>query len=224
MVNQSPEKRARDKIDLMLRNAGWSVQDKKKINLSESKGVAVREYQTDVGPADYVLFVDRKPVGVIEAKKEEEGQRLIVAEDQSYGYAQAKLKYNLNKEPLPFVYESTGVLTRFTDYRDPKPRSRPVFYFHQPSTLLEWFEEETTLRGGLQDMPVLDKEGLRPAQIKAIENLEISFKNNKPRALIQMATGERVIIVIGCINVLVSRVSGTFIKNIHALLRVLGII
>ena len=200
MVNQSPEQKSRDKIDLMLRNAGWSVQDKNKVNLSESRGVAVREYQTDVGPADYVLFVDRKPLGVIEAKKEEEGQRLTVAEDQAYGYAKAKLKYNLNKEPLPFVYESTGVLTRFTDYRDPKPRSRPVFYFHQPSTLLEWFEEEKTLRARLQDMPTLDEEGLRPAQIKAIKNLEVSFKNNKPRALIQMATGERVIIVTGCIE------------------------
>ena len=189
MANQSPEQKARDRIDLMLRNAGWAIQDKNKVNLSESLGVAVREYQTDVGLADYVLFVDRKPVGVIEAKKEEEGQRLIVAEDQSYGYAQAKLKYNLNEDPLPFVYESTGVLTRFTDYRDPKPRSRPIFYFHQPKTLLEWFEEETTLRGRLQEMPDLDEEGLRPAQIKAIKNLEASFKNNKPRALIQMATG-----------------------------------
>ena len=213
MVNQSPEEIARDKIDSMLRSAGWSVQDKKKINLSESRGVAVREYQTDVRPVDYVLFVDRKPLGVIEAKKEEEGHRLTVAEDQSYGYAQATLKYNLNKEPLPFVYESTGALTRFTDYRDPKPRSRSVFHFHQPTTLLEWLEEENTLRGRLQCMPDLDKEGLRPAQIKAIENLEISFKNNRPRALIQMATGARVIIVTGCINALAVRVSETFIKN-----------
>ncbi|NLL64032.1 MAG: hypothetical protein GX241_07395, partial [Ruminococcaceae bacterium] len=78
MVNQSPEQKARDKIDFMLRNAGWTVQDKNRVNLSESRGVAVREYQTDVGPADYVLFVDRKPLGVIEAKKEEEGQRLTV--------------------------------------------------------------------------------------------------------------------------------------------------
>jgi len=189
MINQSPEEKARDKIDQMLRNAGWSVQDKNNVNLSKSKGVAVREYPTDVGPADYVLFVDRKPLGVIEAKREDEGQRLSVAEDQAYDYAHAKLKYNLNKKPLPFVYLSTGVVTRFTDYRDPKPRSRPVFYFHQPSTLLEWFEEEKTLRARLQDMPTLDEEGLRPAQIKAIKNLEVSFKNNKPRALIQMATG-----------------------------------
>lgn len=134
MVNQNPEQIARDNIDLMLRQAGWSVQSKNKVNLSESHGVAVREYQTDVGPADYVLFVDRKPIGVIEAKREEEGQRLTAAEDQSFDYAQAKLKYNLNKEPLTFVYESTGVLTRFTDYRDPKPRSRPIFHFHKPAT------------------------------------------------------------------------------------------
>src|SRR5699024_9220402 len=117
------------------------------------------------------------------------GQRLLAAEDQSSGYAKAKLKYNLNKEPLPFVYESTGVLTRFTDYRDPKPRSRPVFHFHQPSTLMEWFEQDKTLRGHLRMLPELEKEGLRPAQIKAIKNLETSFKDNRPRSLIQMATG-----------------------------------
>ncbi|MGN9162993.1 type I restriction endonuclease subunit R [Clostridium sulfidigenes] len=189
MVNQNPEQKSRDKIDLMLNQAGWVVQSKNKVNLSAAQGVAVREYQTDIGPADYVLFIDRKPVGVIEAKKEEEGQRLTVAEDQSSGYAQAKLKYNLNKEPLPFVYESTGLITRFTDYRDPKPRSRELFHFHQPATLLEWIKQLETLRKRLINIPILDKEGLRPAQINAIENLEISFKNNRPKALIQMATG-----------------------------------
>lgn len=189
MNNQNPEQKARDKIDAMLMQAGWSVQSKNKVNLSAAIGVAVREYQTDIGPADYVLFVERKPIGVIEAKKEEEGQRLTVAEDQSAGYAKAKLKYNLNREALPFVYESTGVLTRFTDYRDPKPRSRPVFHFHQPLTLLEWFNQKTTLRDRLSDLPELNKDGFRPAQIKAIKNLEKSFKNNRPKALIQMATG-----------------------------------
>ena len=75
-INQNPEQIARDKIDQMLMLAGWVVQSKQKVNLNESKGVAVREYQTDVGPADYVLFIDRKPVGIIEAKREEEGHRL----------------------------------------------------------------------------------------------------------------------------------------------------
>jgi len=83
----------------------------------------------------------------------------------------------------------TGVLTRFTDYRDPKPRSRPVFFFHQPQTLLEWYKQGDTLRDRLTKMPELDAEGLRPAQERAIRNLEMSFKDNRPKALIQMATG-----------------------------------
>lgn len=187
-ANQNPEQIARDKIDVMLREAGWSVQSKKKVDLSASKGVAVREYQTDVGPADYVLFVDRKPVGVIEAKREDEGHRLTVVEEQSKSYAEAKLKY-LNNDPLPFVYESTGIITRFTDYRDPKPRGRNVFWFHKPETIAEWLKKGKSLRERLLSMPDLDPTGLRPAQIVAINNLEHSFKKNRPKALIQMATG-----------------------------------
>jgi len=187
-MNQTPEQIARDNIDKLLRQAGWLVQSKDEINLNAGKGIAIREWQTDVGPADYVLFVNTKPVGIIEAKREEEGYRLTTVEEQSKGYATAKLKY-LNNDPLPFVYESTGVITRFRDFRDPKPRGRKVFSFHRPETMESWLKEKETLRGRLQDMPTLLKEGLRPAQIVAIENLEQSFKNNRPRALIQMATG-----------------------------------
>ncbi len=187
-INQNPEQIARDRIDQMLVDAQWLVQSKSRVDLSANHGVAVREYQTDVGPADYVLFVDRKPVGIIEAKREEEGHRLTVVEEQSSEYANAKLKY-LNNDPLPFVYESTGVITRFTDYRDPKPRGRNVFSFHKPGAIAEWIKKDRSLRERLQNIPILDPIGLRPAQIIAIENLEISFKNNRPKALIQMATG-----------------------------------
>ncbi|MCX2681460.1 DEAD/DEAH box helicase family protein [Galbibacter sp. EGI 63066] len=187
-LNQNPEQIARDKIDDMLRAAGWLVQSKSKIDLSFGKGIAVREYQTDVGPADYVLFVDRKPVGIIEAKREDEGHRLTVVEEQSTEYAKAKLKY-LNNDPLPFVYESTGTITRFTDYRDPKPRGRNVFSFHKPETIAQWLKKKKSLRERLLFIPALDTTGLRPAQIVAINNLEQSFKNNRPKALIQMATG-----------------------------------
>ncbi|MCF8374304.1 MAG: DEAD/DEAH box helicase family protein [Bacteroidales bacterium] len=187
-INQNPEQIARDKIDKMLIDAGWVVQSKKTVDLSANKGIAVREYQTDVGPADYVLFIDRKPVGIIEAKREDEGHRLTVVEEQSSEYAHAKLKY-LNNDPLPFVFESTGIVTRFTDYRDPKPRGRNVFSFFKPETLEEWLKKGNSLRNRLMDIPALDPTGLRKAQIKAIENLEQSFKNNRPRALIQMATG-----------------------------------
>ena len=140
-INQNPEQIARDNIDCMLKDAGWAVQDPKKINWNESLGIAIKEYQTDVGPADYVLFVDRKPVGIIEAKREEMGQNISMVEEQSEGYAKSKLKH-LDNEPLRFVYESTGVITRFTDYKDPKPRAREVFSFHKPETLLERIKRE----------------------------------------------------------------------------------
>ncbi len=187
-INQNPEQIARDRIDKMLTSSGWIVQSKNKVDLSASKGIAVREYQTDVGPADYVLFFDRKPVGIIEAKREEEGHRLTVVEEQSKDYANAKLKY-LQNDPLPFVYESTGVITRFTDFRDPKPRGRNVFNFHKPETIAEWIKKGDSLRTRILNLPQLNPTGLRPAQIVAIENLEQSFKNNRPKALIQMATG-----------------------------------
>lgn len=188
MPNQNPEQIARDKIDNLLELAGWKIQSKSKIDFSAGIGIAVREYQTDAGPADYVLFVNHNPVGIIEAKREEEGVNLTVAEDQSVRYANAKLKY-LNNEPLVYVYETTGTLTHFTDYSDPKPRYRTVFAFHKPETIAEWIRNGRSLRSRLRDFPELDTTDLRPAQIRAVTNLEESFKNNRPRALIQMATG-----------------------------------
>lgn len=189
MTNQNPEQIARDHIDKQLLACGWLIQDKSKINLGAGQGIAVREYQTDVGPADYVLFVDKKPVGIIEAKKKNAGVNLVTdVENQSADYASAKLKY-LNNDPLPFVYESTGEITRFTDYRDPKPRSRQGFTFHRPETFNKWLKDEKTLRARFLDLPELNKEGLRECQINAITKLESSFKENRPKALIQMATG-----------------------------------
>jgi len=187
-INQFPEQEARDNIDKQLNAAGWAVQDKDKIDWNESIGIAIREYQTDVGPTDYVLFVERRPVGIIEAKKGDEGHKLISHEPQSEFYAKSKLKY-LDNDPLPFVYESTGTITRFTDYRDPKPRSRTVFTFHRPETFKEWLKEGTSLRAKVLDIPELPESVLRNCQINAIKNLEMSFKENKPRSLIQMATG-----------------------------------
>ena len=188
-TNQNPEQKARDHIDRMLSAAGWVVQDKSSLNPNASLGVAVREYPTDVGPADYVLFVDRKAVGVIEAKRAEEGHHLLAAEDQAEGYAGATLKWANNNEPLSFIYESNALVTRFRDMRDPKPRSRTVFSFHRPETLQEWITQVASLRARLQVFPKLPEETLRDCQISAITNLESSFHQAHPRALVQMATG-----------------------------------
>jgi type I restriction enzyme R subunit len=190
-MNQNPEQIARDKIDQMLIESGWLVQSKDKVNLSAGIGIALRETNTESGSADYILFVNSKAVGVIEAKAEDLGYKLLQVEEQSVRYSKDAIKIGkfMLESEKPFVYESTGTVTRFTDYRDPKPRGRNVFWFHKPETIAEWIKKGPSLRERLLSMPALDPTGLRPAQIVAVENLETSFKNNRPKALIQMATG-----------------------------------
>ena len=166
-ANQNPEQSARDRIDAMLGECGWVVQDKKAMDFSAGLGVAVREYQTDIGPADYVLFVDKMAVGVIEAKREEAGQNITSVEDQTEGYAAAKLKWITDLQKLSFLYESTGKITRFTDARDPKPRSREVFSFHRPETMRGWIEAGTSLRGRLATVPLLNPRHRTNAQTLA---------------------------------------------------------
>ena len=188
-LNQTPEQIARDRIDGRLRAAGWHVQDKDALDFNAGLGIAVREYQTDIGPADYVLFAERQAVGVVEAKPDNWGAKLTTVEEQSEGYAKAKLKWVSNAEPLPFLYESTGKITRFTNARDPSPRSREVFTFHRPETLNSWKQAQKTLRAGIAALPPLHSNGLRDCQIAAITKLETSLKDDRPRALVQMATG-----------------------------------
>lgn len=184
----TPEEKARQKIDGFLELAGWKVQDLRDYNPNESLGVAVREFPLRAGEADYALFVDRFAVGVIEAKPE--GTTLGGVDSQSGKYAESfPENYPHVHLPLPFVYESTGTETLFRDLRDPVPRSRNVFAFHKPETLHEWIHMEDTLRARLRHMPPLVTTGLRECQNEAITNLERSFADAHPRALIQMATG-----------------------------------
>lgn len=184
----TPEARARARIDDLLTQAGWVVQDRDAINLGAGLGIAVREVTLPGGRADYLLYVDRKACGVIEAKAE--GTTLTGVEDQATGYM----------GPLPpglpawgpnlfFEYESTGIETRFTDHRDPEPRSRLVFAFHQPEFLHETLKKGSSLRRRFQNLPALDSTGLRDCQVDAITELERSLKRGDPRALVQMATG-----------------------------------
>jgi len=183
-----PETVARKTIDALLEAAGWVVQELAEINLAAALGVAVREMRSLGGPADYILFVDGKALGVLEAKKE--GTTLSAVAEQSKRYSHAhKWIPQRWADPLPFTYESTGIETNFRDQRDPDSRSRPVFAFHTPEHLLDLVQEPSTLRTRLRAMPALDVKGLRDCQIKAVTNLEISLADNRPRGLLQMATG-----------------------------------
>ena len=183
-----PEEEARENIDKLLKAAGWEVQDIRDLNLGDALGVAIREFPLKSGPVDYLLFVDRRAVGVVEAKPE--GTTLSGVAEQSAKYIAGGSK-NLPQveEPLPFAYESTGVETFFRDSRDLDTRSRRVFAFHRPETLKEWLAQGETLRARLKRMPPLITAGLWNCQIEAITNLDKTFLQSRPRAVIQMATG-----------------------------------
>src|SRR5438034_3473461 len=188
----SPEELAREKIDPLLQQCGWILQNRSTINLSASRGVAIREaLLKDRDEVDYLLFVDGKAIGTVEAKPE--GHTLTGVEEQSGKYGKGLLDiYPKWREPLPFAYESTGVETQFTNQLDPSPKSRNVFAFHKPETLLEYLEPNANLNTRLTNLLTADqmpKSNLWSAQIEAVRNLEKSLAANKRRSLIQMATG-----------------------------------
>jgi len=209
------EQQARREIDRLLEAAGWSVQDSRAADLHAATGIALREFPLKEGHgyADYLLYVDGRAAGVIEAKKV--GATLTGVEIQSGRYARG-LPDALPAwtRPLPFLYESTGVESHFTNGLDPEPRARNVFAFHRPETLQAWLTTPQpdgsavpsntaqfapddaqigTFSYRVRRMPELvtewGEQQLWPAQITAIRNLEASLAQNKPRALIQMATG-----------------------------------
>ncbi len=175
---QTPEQLARQAIDALLTAAGWLLQDRDQFDRNAALGVAVREFPLPAGPCDYLLFVAGKAAGVIEAKKT--GVTLSGVAEQSEKYM-LRLPEHLARwdDLLVYDYESTGAETFFRNRRDPKPRSRRLFAFHRPETLHDW----------LRQMPPLDPRGLRDCQIDAIAGLEKSLAEDRPRALIQLATG-----------------------------------
>ncbi len=184
-----PEEKARLEIDKKLEQAGYAVQDFSEFKPNAALGVAVREYPTSSGPVDYLIFVNKIPCGVIEAKATDKGSSLTTVAEQSKRYIESDLKFIARKAHIRFAYEATDIITRFCDYDDEKARSREVFTFHRPETLYEWLKEKNTLRNRLKNFPEFDSTGFRDCQTKAIKSLEKSFGENKPRALIQMATG-----------------------------------
>lgn len=179
---ETPEQKARREIDAALTQAGWLVQSRDELDITAARGIAVREFRMkpEFGFADYVLYLDRKAVGAIEAKAE---GTLTGVEAQSAKYA-VGLPDNLpaHRRPLPFLFESNGRVTYFTNGLDPIPRSRPVFNFPRPETLSDLLAQPAQLRARLRESPPLDETGLWTVQARAIRNLERSFAQARPRS------------------------------------------
>lgn len=184
-----PEDKVREKIDDILKQVGFVIQDREEFNRNASLGVAVREFvMSDESKADYLLFIGGKACGVIEAKKE--GISLSGIELQAKHYASHIPKeLRIWQNPLPFIYVSNFNEIYFADLREQDYSSRQIFSFHTPESLFENLKRDKTLRDSLKEIPKLDTAGLRKCQIEAIERLDNSLKLNKPRSLIQMATG-----------------------------------
>ncbi|WP_322921642.1 type I restriction endonuclease subunit R [Nocardioides renjunii] len=186
-------------IDRQLTAAGWVIQDRKNLNLFAGTGIAVREVvmKHGHGRADYLLYVDQRVVGVIEAKPE--GTPLSGVEWQSAMYAEGlpadvRLAALTKDGRLPFVFEASGTETHFTNGFDPEPRVRRIFNFPKAATLAKTLRgkdlEHPTWRGKVTAMPPLDITPLRPAQIEAINGVEQSLREQRyDRSLVQMATG-----------------------------------
>lgn len=195
------EQRARVLIDSQLNAAGWKVQDKKNLNLFAGQGIAVREVvmKTGHGRVDYLLYVDKAVVGVIEAKPV--GTTLSGVEWQSAMYADGlpadvRLAAKTKDGRLPFVFEASGIETHFTNGFDPEPRARLIFNIPRPDTLARLLRdadavpEAPTWKAKVARLPELDHSPLRPAQIEAINGIERSLaKQRFDRSLVQMATG-----------------------------------
>jgi type I restriction enzyme R subunit len=184
----TPEQKARQQIDRQLEQAGWIVQDYAQMHITAGLGVAVREFPLTTGFADYMLYAHAKAIGSVEAKPEGFGLMGVAEQSTKYSIGLPALlpKWEV---PLPFAYESTGTECRFTNRKEPDARSRLVFTFHRPEELIRLVNLDTQVRGRLQEMPELNTGNLWKVQIESIRNLEKSLALNKPRALIQMATG-----------------------------------
>jgi len=199
-ANLTPEERARVLIDEQLTQAGWVVQDRKEIDLVNHVGVAVREtiLKNVAGRADYLLYLNRKIVGVIEAKPS--GVTLTEVQWQSHRYSkgldseQSKVAV-LHRDELPFIYEASGTETHYTNLYDPEPRARHIFNFQKPETLARVIrdsenQEQATWRGRVHNLPDTEGYDLRPASRRAVIAIEKSLRDNQhSRSLVQMATG-----------------------------------
>jgi type I restriction enzyme R subunit len=190
----NPEQSARVRIDEMLEEAGWIVQDFLYADPEAGPGVAVRELWTPPGPMDYALFVGGKVAGSIEAKGEGHTLRGVETQADRYneGFKQEVVEgrpYKRYSDELLFHYMSTGAETLFTSRRDPIIRPREVFHFHRPETLKAWAEEEHPFRARLRQLPQLNTAGMRDIQEVAISNLEQSLLDDRPRALVAITMG-----------------------------------
>ena len=183
--NLLPEEKARKKIDMLLRKAGWSIVPRDQYSPGVS-AVAIEEGILKGNlEADYLLFLEGKAIGVLEAKKESVSLDDIVA-NQAENYTHKLLPmYQYWEKPLPLIYLSNGKELLFKNAKIPGSTYQKLDAMHTPKEMVKLAGINSFFAG----LPTLDPKGLRACQYEAITNLEASFRNSQRKALIVLATG-----------------------------------
>ncbi|MBD5422501.1 MAG: DEAD/DEAH box helicase family protein [Bacteroides sp.] len=182
----TPEQIAREKIDRMFADAGWAVVNRDNYS-PEISAVAIEEgLMKGNCEADYLLFINGKAVGVLEAKRREVDVTASIVADQAEHYAKSVPNWcQAWFNPLPLAYVSNGNELYFRDLRNPDSQYEALKKIHTP--------KEITRLLGINDyyaaLPTLQKRGLRDCQYEAITELEKSFRAGQNRALMVLATG-----------------------------------
>lgn len=183
--NLLPEEKARKKIDMLLKKAGWSIVPRDQYSPGVS-AVAIEEGILKGNlEADYLLFLEGKTIGVLEAKKESVSLDDVVA-NQAENYTHKLLPmYQYWENPLPLIYLSNGKELLFKNAKVPGSTYQKLDAMHTPKEMVKLAGINSFFAG----LPTLDPKGLRDCQYEAITNLEASFRNSQRKALIVLATG-----------------------------------
>lgn len=183
-MGMKPEEKARVWIDRQLEEAGWRVVSRDEFSASMSAAAVTEGLMKGGLEADYLLFLNGKAIGVVEAKADYVALDEVVSR-QAENYAHKPLSwYPVWEKPLPLIYLSNGKDILFKNLRNPETEY-VQHHFHTPKEMVRLLGIEDEFAG----LPTLQKRGLRDCQYDAITNLEQSFREGYRKALIVLATG-----------------------------------
>ena len=184
----NPEEKARVIIDRMFEEAGWKVVDRDKY-APNMTAVAIREgLMVGNREADYLLFLNGKAVGVLEAKRIETDINSDIVQEQARLYTRSCPKWCqawFPNIPLPLAYVANSRDLMFYDTRKSNSEFEYCKKIHTPKEVKKLLGLEDDYVG----LPTLSPKGLRACQYEAITQLEQSFRNGENRALMVLATG-----------------------------------
>jgi type I restriction enzyme R subunit len=197
-------------IDAQLRQAGWEVDS---VELTHSKGarpakgkhLAIAEWPTKHGPADYVLFVGLMPVGVVEAKRKAKDVAATLEQSRRYsrGYAVAADQTSpggpWEQFAIPFLFATNGrpFLRQlkdksgiwFFDARTPTVAARPLESWYTPDGLAAMLKQDHERAHAQLKVEPTEYLGLRDYQLAAIRAVEAAIERGQRECLVAMATG-----------------------------------